>query len=238
MFHHQKSEENIVEEFQSFYSLSVTLHPLSQIPLTFTRRCERPLGNALLSLPSSSILLMFFLAFSLIRLLFQLPRSLRRLLSLRICVTRVDFGGWMWGWAAGRQKSGRRRWRKGNDDIVSSEKRQKRGSRRLLEIYLNDCFLSHCFGSKSPQIPLSSTCFSRQPPAACSEIITDNATVCYLPCAKQQTDTIRHWLVNTVERLKSSIFFSGRDVTFLAWRGSVGANMAGNFRQLNRFFFD
>lgn len=77
---------------------------------------------------------------------------------------------------------------------------------------LNDCFLSHCFDSKSPQIPLSSTCFSRQPPAACSEIITDNATVCYLPCAKQQTDTIRHWLVNTVERLKSSIFFSGRDV--------------------------
>lgn len=126
MFHHQKSEENIVEEFQSFYSLSVTLHPLSQIPLTFTRRCERPLGNALLSLPSSSILLMFFLAFSHPPVV-SAPSFSPSSASLRICVTRVDFGGWMWGWAAGRQKSGRRRWKAGNDDILSSEKRQKRG---------------------------------------------------------------------------------------------------------------
>lgn len=237
MFHHQKSEENIVEELQSFYSLSyapsIISNPVNVHPSLWKAPGKRSVISPIFLYPVD-----VFLRVLSHPPVVSAPSFSPSSASLRICVTRVDFGGWMWGWAAGRQKSGRRRWRKGNDDIVSSEKRQKRGSRRLLEIYLNDCFLSHCFGSKSPQIPLSSTCFSRQPPAACSEIITDNATVCYLPCAKQQTDTIRHWLVNTVERLKSSIFFSGRDVTFLAWRGSVGANMAGNFRQLNRFFFD
>lgn len=126
MFHHQKSEENIVEELQSFYSLSyapsiisnpVNVHPslwkapgkrsvISPIFLhpvdVFPRVLSHP---PVVSAPSFS------------------PSSA----SLRICVTRVDFGGWMWGWAAGRQKSGRRRWKAGNDDILSSEKRQKRG---------------------------------------------------------------------------------------------------------------
>lgn len=126
MFHHQKSEENIVEELQSFYSLSyapsiisnpVNVHPslwkapgkrsvISPIFLhpvdVFPRVLSHP---PVVSAPSFS------------------PSSA----SLRICVTRVDFGVWMWGWAAGRQKSGRRRWKKGNDDILSSEKKAKEG---------------------------------------------------------------------------------------------------------------
>lgn len=121
-----RSRKKILWKSSSRSILSVTLHPLSQIPLTFTRRCERPLGNALLSLPSSSILLMFFLAFSHPPVV-SAPSFSPSSASLRICVTRVDFGGWMWGWAAGRQKSGRRRWKKGNDDILSSEKKAKEG---------------------------------------------------------------------------------------------------------------
>ena len=160
-----------MEELQSFCSLTVTLHPLSQIPLTFTRHCKRPLGTALLSLPSYSILLMFFFAFSLWSACCFSSLALSVVcFSEDLCYTcrsrRLDV------------RLNGKRTEKWEEEMESGErwytvewKRQKRGSQRLLEIYPTIVFFISLFWFEESS---NSTLISLLPTAATSCLQRDN----------------------------------------------------------------